>query len=223
MRALALLPASLLALVASSSAQDSPTTRTVEHVDVYHGVEVADPYRWLEDDVRVSDEVADWVATQNGHTQAWLSELAGRGAIEERLTELWDYEKYSSPRKVGRRYVYSRNDGLQAQSVLWVQDALDAEPRVLLDPNGWSEDGTVALSGTSFSDDGRWMAFARSEAGSDWRVWSVLDMETGEELADELRWIKWSGVSWTPDGNGFFYTRFPEVTEGEEFQALNTN
>ena len=218
---LAVASVAFLTVAPLQTAEDAPVTRTVDHVDEYHGVEVADPYRWLEDDVRVSDEVGAWVGEQNGHTQAWLEQLPGREALEARLTDLWDYERYSAPRKVGRRYVFSKNDGLQNQSVLYVQDGLEGTPRVLLDPNGWSTDGTVALSGSSASDDGRYLAFARSSAGSDWRTWFVLDMQTGAELDDELHWIKWGGPSWMPDGRGFLYTRFPEPAEGEAFQALN--
>lgn len=200
-----------------------PQTRKSEHVDEYHGVRVEDPYQWLEQDVRVSEQVRRWVEAQNEVTFSYLESIPEREAIRERLTALWDYERISAPSKVVDYYVFSRNDGLQNQSVVYTQPALDAEARILIDPNEWSEDGTVALSGLSFSDDGRYAAYSRSAAGSDWREWRVLDVETRESLADKLEWIKFSGVSWTPDGKGFFYSRFPEPEEGAEFQSLNLN
>ena len=200
-----------------------PETKTVDQVDTYHGVEVADPFRWLEDDVRQSAEVADWVRRENEVTFAYLKDIPERAAIKDRLETLFDYARYSAPRKVADFYVFSKNDGLQDQSVVYTQPTLDGALEVLLDPNGWSEDGTVALSGLSFSDDGRYAAFGKSEAGSDWKRWGVLDMATRQPLADELRWIKYGGVSWTNDGAGFFYNRYPEPKEGDEFQALTLN
>ena len=214
-----------LALAAGATARslDYPDTERTDQRDTMHGVVVEDPYRWLENDVRVDGDVADWVGAQNDVTYGYLDTIAERDAIRSRLTELWDYERYSSPSKVADYYVYWKNDGLQNQAVLYIQDALDAPSRVLLDPNTWSEDGTVALSGISFSEDGDHVAFARSSAGSDWRVWSVMNVRTGEELPDTVRWTKWGGVSWTHDGRGFFYSRFPEPEEGAEFQSLNLN
>ncbi len=198
-----------------------PETRTVEHVDEYHGVTVADPYRWLEQDVREADEVADWVRAQNKVTHRYLAGIRERGTIRDRLEELWNFERISAPKRVGDRYYYFRNTGLQNQDVLMVADSLDGEPRVVLDPNEWSEDGTVALSGHSYSWDGRYLAYARSVAGSDWREWAVLDLVTGEPLPDVLHWAKWTYPAWTADNRGFFYSRFPEVKEGAEFQAPN--
>jgi prolyl oligopeptidase len=200
-----------------------PQTKTVDQVDDYHGTKVADPYRWLEDDVRVNKDVADWVAEQNKVTQAYLASLPYRDKIKARITELWNYEKLSPPSLHGGKYFFSKNDGLQNQSVLYVQDALDGDPRLLLDPNTLSKDGTVALAGTAISDDGKLMAYGLAAAGSDWQTWHVLDVTTGRKLSDELKWVKFSGASWTTDGKGFFYSRFPETKDGDTFQALNTN
>lgn len=198
-----------------------PETRRVDHVDSYHGVEVADPYRWLEEDVRQSDAVADWVAAQNRVTFDWLRDVPGRERIRRRLTELWNYEKYSAPFKAGGRYYFFKNDGLQNQSVLYRMASLEDEPEVLLDPNQWSADGTIALSGTAFSDDGRYLAYGVAEAGSDWRTWRVMDLATRQPISDEVKWVKFSGAEWTPDGRGFFYGRYREPEESAAFQNLN--
>ena len=197
--------------------------KKVDVVDTYHGQKVEDPYRWLEDDVRKSKEVADWVAAQNKVTEAYLNAIPERDAIKKRITELYDFEKFSAPTKIGGKYFFSRNTGLQNQFVLFVQDALDAEPRLLLDPNAWSKDGTVSLAGFVPSEDAKYAAYGRSESGSDWQTWGVLDVATGKPLSDELKWVKFSGASWTPDGKGFFYSRFPEPTGEAKFQATNEN
>lgn len=207
----------------NSPALSYPTSKKVDHVDTYHGKTVADPYRWLEQDVRESAEVKQWVDAQNAVTLPYLEGLPNRKLIEERLTELWNYEKYGTPFKAGGRYYYQRNDGLQNQAVLWVQSSMADAPEILLDPNTWSTDGTVALGGLSFSDDGRYVAYAVSEAGSDWSRWRVMEIATRKVLSDELRWTKFTTTAWTLDGNGFFYSRFPEVKPGEEFQTLNLN
>lgn len=200
-----------------------PQTRRIDHVDTYHGVQVADPYRWLEADVRENKEVADWVEAENRYTAQFLESIPQRDAIRKRLTELWNYEKLGTPFKAGGRYYFFRNDGLQNQSVLYVRKSLKDEPEVLIDPNTWSEDGTVALAGVRFSDDGRYLTYAVQEAGSDWRVWKVMEIESRQVLPDELRWIKFNSPTWTPDGNGFFYARFPEPDPEARFQNLNTN
>lgn len=197
-----------------------PETRKVKHVDVYHGIEVPDPYRWLETDVRESDEVRAWVEAQNEVTFRFLESIPEREALRERLTELWNYEKYSAPFKEGGRYFFLKNDGLQDQSVLYTQRTFLEEPRVLLDPNEWSEDGTVALAGLSVSPDGRHAAFARAEAGSDWQLWRVVEIDSGELLPDEIRWTKFTEAAWTRDGEGFFYARYPEPEEGEKHVAV---
>lgn len=200
-----------------------PDTKRVEHVDVYHGVEVADPYRWLEADVRESKEVAEWVAAQNDVTFAYLESISERERIHQRLTDLWNYEKYSSPFKAGGRYYHARNDGLQNQSVIYVMESLDDEPEVLLDPNTWSEEGTTSLAGLAFSDDGRYVAYGKSEAGSDWRTWHVMEIASRKTFEDNVKWVRFSGVSWTKDGRGFFYSRFDEPEEGAAHQQLALN
>lgn len=200
-----------------------PDTKRVEQSDDFHGTRVADPYRWLEDDVRTSKDVASWVEAQNKVTQAYLNAIPERERIQSRLTELWNYERFSSPFKAGPRYFYSKNNGLQNQAVLYVLEKLDGEPRVLIDPNTWSKDGTVALAGVVPSDDGKFMAYGVAEAGSDWTSWRVLDIDSGKPLPDELKWIKYSGVTWTPDGKGFFYGRYDEPKQGQQFQALTFN
>ena len=205
------------------SAPKYPETRQINHADDYHGTVVSDPYRWLEDDVRESKDVAQWVEKQNEVTFAFLEDIPEREAIRKRLEELWDYEKRSAPFKAGGRYYFSKNDGLQNQSVLYVQDTLDAEPQVLLDPNEWSDDGTIALGGTAFSDDGKYVTYAMSEAGSDWRTWRVMEVATRQLLPDEISWSKSSGAAWTKDSRGFFYGRFAEPEEGAAFQALTYN
>jgi len=160
-----------LALVAATSlsaqSAEYPKTKTVEHVDTYHGVQVQDPYRWLETDVRESDEVRAWVEAQNEVTFGYLEGIPERSTIRKRLTELWNYEKFEAPFKKSHRYYFYKNDGLQNQDVLYAQRSLLEQPQVLIDPNGWSKDGTVALSGTSFSGDGRYVAYGIAEADSD--------------------------------------------------------
>ncbi len=200
-----------------------PETRRVEQKDDYHGTMVDDPYRWLEVDVRESNDVANWVEQQNELTFRFLEAIPQRAAIQRRLTELWNYAKYSSAFKAGPYYFYSRNDGLQNQSVLHVSEGLEGKPRVLLDPNTWSKDGTVALAGLSPSDDGRYLAFGRAEAGSDWQTWLVMDVRDGKPLSDKLEWVKFSGVSWTNDNAGFYYSRYDQPKPGAEFQSLNLN
>ncbi len=186
---------------------DYPKTAKIDHKDTYHGVEVPDPYRWLEGDVREVPDVAGWVEAQNKVTFSYLGGLPYREAIRDRLTHMWNFERRTTPFKKGGRYYFQRNSGLQNQSVLYVQDSLAHEPRPLVDPNTWSKDGTVALAGYEFSSDGRSMAYGVSEAGSDWVTWKVMDLETGTTLPDEIRWLKFVGVTWTRDGRGFFYSR----------------
>jgi prolyl oligopeptidase len=215
------------ALLAGPAAADEPLnypqTRRVEHIDDLHGVKVPDPYRWLEDDVRKSGDVAAWVEAENKVTSAYLDAIPERAAIRKRLTELWNYEKFSAPFKAGGRYFYTRNDGLQNQSVLYTQDSLDGESRVLLDPNKWSKDGTVALAGMAISEDGKYLAYGVAEAGSDWNTWHVLDVPSGHVLPEEIRWVKFSNASWTPDAKGFFYGRYDEPKGAEQFQRVNLN
>ncbi|MEZ6126691.1 MAG: prolyl oligopeptidase family serine peptidase [Planctomycetaceae bacterium] len=220
---LVILPLLLVPATAQEKPLMYPQTRTIDHVDNYHGTDIADPYRWLEDDVRQSKDVAAWVETQNQLTFDYLKKIPGRDAIEKRITELWNYEKISAPFKAGGRYYFFRNDGLQNQSVLLMQQTLADEPQVLIDPNSWSADGTVALSDAEFSDDGRYVAYGIQDGGSDWRTWRIMEIESRKVLDDELKWIKFSSISWTPDSKGFFYSRYNEPQEGATFQSLNLN
>ncbi len=217
----------LIALTISESLQGAemqyPTTKTVNQTDDYHGVTVADPYRWLEDDVRTNPDVAEWVAAQNRVTFGFLEQIPERTKLRERLTKLWNYEKFSAPSREGSQYVFYKNNGLQNQFVMYTQATLDAEPQVLLDPNTWSPDGTVALSGAEFSDDGKLLAYGVQDAGSDWRIWRVLDVATRQPLSDELRWVKFNSPSWLKDGSGFIYARYPEPAADAAFQTLNLN
>ncbi|HMP79585.1 MAG TPA: prolyl oligopeptidase family serine peptidase [Pirellulaceae bacterium] len=200
-----------------------PDTRRVEQRDDYFGTIVADPYRWLETDVRESDDVRQWVEAQNEVSFGYIKALPHRDAIERRLTQLWDFEKYGAPSREGQHYYFAKNDGLQNQFVIYQQDSLDGPARVFLDPNAWSEDGTVALAGLSFSDDGKYAAYGVAEAGSDWTTWRILDTDSLTPLDDEIRWTKFSSIAWAPDGSGFYYSRFDEPQAGEEFQGLNLN
>jgi prolyl oligopeptidase len=188
-------------------------------VDDYHGTKVADPYRWLEDPD--SPESRQWIEAQNALTFGYLKQLPARERIKARLTELWNYEKYGVPSLQGSRYVYSRNSGLQNQNVLYVADSLDAEPRLLLDPNTLSADGTVALGDMAFSDDGNLMAYGLAASGSDWNEWRVRDVRTGKDLPDVIKWVKFSGASWTKDGQGFFYSRYDAPKAGEALSGAN--
>ncbi len=196
-----------------------PEAKREAVVEDYHGTKVADPYRWLEN--LDSPESREWIEAENKLTFGYLERIPERDEIKARLTELWDYERYGLPTKRGGRYVYSKNDGLQNQNVLYTVKSLNEEPRVLLDPNKLSADGTVALTGTAVSEDGKLLAYGLAVAGSDWQEWKVRDIETGKDLADNLQWIKWSGASWTNDGQGFFYSRYPEPSEATKLQDQN--
>ncbi len=205
-----------------------PETRQVDQVDDYFGVQVADPYRWLED--LDGDETAAWVAAQNAVAEPFLAALPGRAAIEDRLREIWNYERWSTPGKRGERYFYNHNDGLQDQSVVYVAESMDQEGdeppgRVLLDPNGWSDDATVALAGFAPSRDGRYAAYAQSDGGSDWRKWKVHDVESGEDTGDLIDFTKFTSISWMPDNSGFFYSRYPpredDPTKGDGSKAVS--
>ena len=196
-----------------------PIARKIEQIDDYHGTQVEDAYRWLED--ADAEETKVWVEAQNQVTFEYLNEITVRETIKQRLTQLWDYEKYGIPFKEGDRYFYFKNDGLQNQSVLYTLTSLDAEPKVLLDPNKLSEDGTVALSGIAITEDGNRMAYGLSSSGSDWQEWKVRNVETGEDIPDLLKWIKFSGASWTKDNQGFFYSRYDEPNQATQFEDAN--
>lgn len=194
-----------------------PLTKKVDVRDTYFETEVEDPYRWLEDDT--SRETAEWVAAQNEVTFAYLEQLPGREKIREQLTDLLDYPKYGTPFKEAGKYFFFKNDGLQNQSVLYMTDSLGGEPRVLLDPNMLSEDGTVALSGIEISDNGKYLVYKIARSGSDWNEIFVKDMETGSLLDDHLIWVKFSGLGWY-DG-GFFYSAYDKPEEGSELSKSN--
>nr|WP_249276387.1 prolyl oligopeptidase family serine peptidase [Sphingomonas baiyangensis] len=196
-----------------------PETERGNVVDEQFGVRVADPYRWLENDVRNDPKVAAWVAAQNEVTDAYLDTLPGRDLFKARLTELFDYGRFGVPYEKGGRYFYSYNSGLQNQAVLYVRDSLKGQGRVLIDPNGWSKDGATALGQWAPSDDGKLLAYGVQDGGSDWRTIRVLDVSTGKALADEISWAKFTGIDWAKDGSGFYYARFPEPREGTAFQA----
>lgn len=202
-----------------SSEINYPATRKGEQVDNYHGTKVADPYRWLENPD--SKETEAWVKAQNKVTFNYLEQIPARDEIKKRLTKLWDYEKYGVPYQEGDRYFYFKNDGLQNQSVLYTLRNLDDEPRVLLNPNKLSEDGTIALSGISVSENGKYLAYGISVAGSDWQEWKIRNIENGEDLKDNLKWIKFSGASWTNDSKGFFYSRYDEPNEETKLEDVN--
>jgi prolyl oligopeptidase len=213
-----------LAITTVLSAQSPltyPATRKADVVEDFFGTKVADPYRWLEDDN--SAETKAWVEAQNKVTFAYLEQIPERTKIRERITKLWDFEKFSAPFKRGKRYFYSYNTGLQNQSVLFVTEEPKAKGRVLLDPNTLSKDGTVALSGISLTEDGRLMAYSVSVAGSDWQTWKVRDVATGKDLADEIQWSKASGASWRSDGSGFYYSRYEAPQEGGALTGVNNN
>jgi len=200
-----------------------PESKRGDVVDDHHGTKVPDPYRWLEDP-DAPDTVA-WVQAQNKVTFDWLGKVATRDAMKQRLTTLWNYERYSAPFIEGkgknRRTYFWKNDGLQNQAVLFVVDAEGKEPRMLLDPNALSADGTIALAGMAVSDDGALMAYALSTGGSDWMEWRVKDVATGTDKPDVVKWSKFSGASWTPDNKGFFYSRYPEPEQGADLEQAN--
>ena len=185
-----------------------PPARKSDQIDDYHGTKVADPYRWLED--LDSVETRNWVEAENKLSFGFLASIPARNTIKERLTKLWNYEKYGIPFKEGNRYFYTRNSGLQNQAVLYTVTGLDAQPQMVLDPNTLSADGTVAVSGMQVSPDGKLLAYSLSASGSDWQEWEGRNVETSKDLSDDLKWVKFSGVSWTRDGKGFFYSRYDE-------------
>ena len=194
-----------------------PQTDKVNVVDDYFGVKVEDPYRWLEDDN--SPETAEWVKAQNEVTEDYLSQIPFRNKIRERLAEIWNYPRYSTPFKRGDYFYYFKNDGLQNQSVMYRVKTLDGEPEMFLDPNSLSNDGTVALSNVYFSSDNRYMTYSISRAGSDWTEFFVIDLETGTTIDDHIKWVKFSSASWRE--NGFYYSRYDEPDEKGQFSKQN--
>ncbi len=196
-----------------------PDTTRINLVETLHGVQVADPYRWLEE--LDSPRTRDWIEAQNQVTFEFLGRIPQRDAIRQRLTALWDYEKVGVPIKEGGRLFFTRNDGLQNQSALYWLESVDAEPRLLLDPNQLSEDGTIALTGYAASPDGRLLAYGLSEAGSDWQTWRVREVDTGQDLDDLLQWVKFSQASWSKDDSGFYYSRYDAPQPGAELKGAN--
>ena len=188
-------------------------------VDNYFGTMVPDPYRWLEDDN--SEATAQWVDAENKVTLDYLSNIPFRAAMKERLEKLWNYPKTGLPFKKGDFWYVYKNNGLQAQYVIYQMDSLNGEPRVFLDPNTFSEDGTIALGGASFSEDGKYCAYSISKGGSDWREVFIIDVANNTKMADHIQWVKFSGTSWL--GDGFFYGRYPESKDGDLLKAKNHN
>ncbi len=211
---------SLSAYAQDMTAPDYPETRQDGTRETLFGEEIADPYRWLENDVRNDAEVADWVERQNAVTNAYLEQLPARDWFRKRIGALYDYERFSTPVKRGSRYFYTHNSGLQNQSPLYVREGLDGAERLLIDPNAWADDGATALSDWRASPDGSKLLYSVQDGGSDWRVLRVLDVATGADLADEIRWAKFTDLAWVGE-EGFLYSRFPEPEEGQDFQALN--
>jgi len=211
----------LIALMTPIACQDSgpplpaeyPQAQRGTHTDDYFGTSVADPYRWMED--VESPEVTAWVEAQNAIAEPFLGGIPGHEGIKTRLTELWNYERFGIPWKDGGLFFFTRNDGLQNQDVVYVTESLEGEPRVLLDPNTFSEDATIALAGMSVRPDGRYVAYSTSDGGTDWNSWHVMDIALGEELEDLVSFTKFTGASWLPNGNGFFYSRHPLGGDGE--------
>ncbi|MDQ6870636.1 MAG: prolyl oligopeptidase family serine peptidase [Gemmatimonadota bacterium] len=217
----------LLTIVAASVGAQTqgplsyPSAARGSQVDVYHGQSIADPYRWLED--TDSPETKAWVEAENRLSDSFLASIPERAAIKDRLTQIWNFARFSAPFKEGGRYFYFGNTGLQNQSVLYVQDGRGAPSRVLLDPNVLSPDGTVALSGQAASHDGHYLAYSLSTSGSDWQELHVRDVNNARDLPDTLKWVKFSGISWTQDDKGFFYSRYDEPTSGNKMTNVNRN
>jgi len=194
-----------------------PEAKKGDVVDDYHGTPVPDPYRGLE--APDSPETKAWVAAENEITMGYLAGLPGRDALKKRITELWNYPKTLVPFREAGRLFYRKNSGLQQQSVLYMRASLDVEPKLLLDPNVLWPDGSVAVRSTSASPDGKLLAYSTSEGGSDWETLHIRDIGTGKDLTEILEWVRFSGIAWTKDGNGFFYSRYPQPPRGQELQA----
>jgi prolyl oligopeptidase len=194
-----------------------PATQKINQVDDYFGTLVADPFRWLEDEN--SEETKNWVTAQNELTFGYLKSLNQRDQIKARLNELWNYPKYSAPFKKHSKYYFYKNDGIQNQSILYMQETLESNPKVVIDPNKFSEDGTSSLTNFTISKDGKYAAYGVSKAGSDWKEFFVLDLDKMERMTDQLKWIKFSGIAW--HGNGFYYTRYDAPKDGNILSAKN--
>jgi prolyl oligopeptidase len=200
-----------------------PVTERQTIVEEFFGAKVADPYRWLEDDVRENPKVRQWVAEQNALTDSYLATLPAKPFFTKRMTELFSYERVGIPRKEANRYFYTRNTGLQNQNVLYVREGLSGTPRMLIDPNAWSQDQATALAEWVPSEDGRRLLYSIQEGGTDWRIVRVLDVDSGKAMPDEVKWVKFANLAWAKDGSGFYYSRFPEPKASQQFQSLNEN
>lgn len=198
-----------------------PIARRLDLVEDHFGVKVADPYRWLENDLRADSAVRDWVDQENALTRRYIDALPGRAALKSRMQALLSHGRYTVPRKAGGRYFYGYNKGLQNQTPLYVRDGLDGRQRLLLDPNDWAKDGASALAEWAPSPDGRYLAYAVQQAGSDWRTLGLIDVDTGKALDDAVEWVKFSQIAWDGRGEGFFYSRFAPPQEGETFRSAN--
>jgi prolyl oligopeptidase len=207
----------IMTFCTSKSDLHYPETRMDDIRDDYFGNEIADPYRWLEDDN--SDETKEWVRSQNEVTFGYLANIPFRQNINKRLHELWNYERYSTPWRKGNYYFYFKNDGMQNQSVLYVKEGLDAEPRILLDPNEMSEQGVISITMLGVSGNARYLAYGLSTGGSDWTEIYVMDLQTGQNLKDHIKWVKFSGIAW--EGDGFYYSRYDEPEPGEALKGSN--
>lgn len=210
-------------LLANPPSITYPPTKRVDVVEEHFGQTIPDPYRWLENDVRADADVAAWVAAQNEVTNEYLATLTERDVFRGRLTALFDHDQFTAPHERGGRYFYTRNPGLENQATLRVRDEVDGEDHVLIDPNGWSEDGATALAEWAASDDGAYVAYAVQEAGADWRTIKVMAVDTGQVLADEVEWARFTGIAWAVDGSGFFYARYPEPELGTASQSTLAN
>ena len=213
----------LVGCVSCSPAIKYPEAERVAQLDEYFGVKVADPYRWLEEDVRESERVSKWVERENEITRKYLDGIPEREQIKERLTELWDYDKVGVPSIHGEYYIQSVRHSMDNHSIVYKMKTLGGDKEVLFNPNTWSDDGTVALAGLAFSDDGKYVAYGIQESGSDWRTWKVRDVASGKDLPDVLEDLKFTSPSWDHKGEGFYYSQYPVPDESEKFTSLNTN
>ena len=196
-----------------------PETRRTDTMEEHFGTTIADPYRWLEGDARSHPEVAEWVQAQDELARTHLAGLPGRETFRQRLAALFDHARLTAPIKRGDRYFFTRNPGLDDQAVLVMREGAYGPEHILIDPNTWAEDGAAALAEWAASEDGRHVAFARQEGGTDWRTIRVLDVESGNTLADEIAWARFTAIAWAHDGSGFFYSRFPEPPAANGFEA----
>ncbi len=215
----ALTPLLTSQLFAADKPFEYPPAPKSEQTDDYHGTKVADPYRDLEN---VDAEATKrWIEAENKLTFDYLATIPERKKINEKMTALWNYEKYTVPFQDGGRYFFSKNTGLQNQNVFFTSPALPGDGKMLLDPNTLSKDGTVALSGLRVTDDGKLLAYGLAVAGSDWQEWKVRDIETGKDLSDDVQWVKFSGASWKKDGSGFFYSRYDAPASADQLKQAN--